>query len=230
VDVLRHGERTRVVTRPGGEDRHRHPGVLHQRQRRVPRLVEADPAHLGAVADAVELVGVPLRVDRAAELVGGSDRLDEETFWAQWSAAHPRLLGAVLDLAAKVMARLPAVELARKPRMADYARILAAVDAELGTSALERYAQQAADLAAEGLSGDSFASRIQSVIGDSFEGTAADLLAEVKPGDPEWKPPKDWPGSARAVTGKLRRLAPAFRKTGWSVDDLGRGGHGKQIR
>jgi hypothetical protein len=142
----------------------------------------------------------------------------------------PELLGAVLDLAAKVMDRLPSVELERKPRMADYARILAAVDAELGTSALERYAQQAADLAAEGLSGDSFASQIQAVIVDGFEGTAAELLAKVKPGDPEWKAPKDWPASPRAVTGKLRRLAPAFRKTGWTVDDLGRGGHGKQIR
>jgi hypothetical protein len=123
----------------------------------------------------------------------------------------------VLDLAAKVMARIPSVELPRKPWMADYARILAAVDAELGTSALERYAQQAADLAAEGLSGDSFASRIQAVIADGFEGSAAELLTAVKPCDPEWKAPKDWPSSARGVTGKLRRLAPAFRKTGWTV-------------
>jgi hypothetical protein len=190
------------------------------------RCIIFDGIDVGALAPDLADRTVPITL----ELIPDSDRLDEETFWAQWSAAHPKLLGAVLDLAAKVMARLPSVELARKPRMADYARILAAVDAELGTSALERYAQQAAELAAEGLSGDSFASRIQAVIAASFEGTAAELLAEVKPGDPEWKAPKDWPASARAVTGKLRRLAPAFRKTGWTVDDLGRGGHGKQIR
>jgi hypothetical protein len=27
-----------------------------------------------------------------------------------------------------------------------------------------------------------------------------------------------------------RHLAPAFRKAGWTVEDLGRGGHGKQLR
>jgi hypothetical protein len=92
----------------------------------------------------------------------------------------------VLDLAAAVMAR-----------------IFAAADAELGTDALERYARQAADLAAEGLSGDSFASAIQAAITGGFEVTAGELLAKVTAGDPEWKAPKHWPGSARAVTGKL---------------------------
>jgi hypothetical protein len=190
------------------------------------RCIIFDGIDVGALAPDLADRTVPITL----ELIADDDRLDEETFWARWGQAHPKLLGAVLDLAAQVMARLPSVELARKPRMADYARILAAVDAELGTKALERYAQQAADLAAEGLSGDSFATRIQAVITDSFEGTAAELLASVKPEDPEWKAQKDWPGSARAVTGKLRRLAPAFRKTGWTVADLGRGGHAKQIR
>ncbi len=190
------------------------------------RFIIFDGIDVGALAPDLADRTVPITL----ELIGDEDRLDEETFWARWTQAHPQLLGAVLDLAANVMARLPDVQLARKPRMADYARILAAVDAELGTQALARYAQQAADLAAEGLSGDSFATRIQAAITDSFEGTAAELLTTVMPADPEWKAPKDWPGSARAVTGKLRRLAPAFRKTGWAVDDLGRGGHAKQLR
>ena len=66
----------------------------------------------------------------------------------------------------------------------------------MGTNAFDRYAQQAANLAAEGLSGDSFAARIQAVIMTGFEGTSADLLKHVRPGDPEWKAPKDWPASA----------------------------------
>ena len=60
------------------------------------------------------------------DVIPDEERLDEETFWSQWAAVHPQLLGAVLDLAAQVMARLPAVKLTRKPRMADFARILAA--------------------------------------------------------------------------------------------------------
>lgn len=38
------------------------------------------------------------------------------------------------------------------------------------------------------------------------------------------------PHQRMKVTGRLRRLAPAFRKTGWTVDDLGRGGHAKQAQ
>ena len=128
------------------------------------------------------------------------------------------------------MARLPSVELARKPRMADFARILAAVDAELGTKAYDRYARQAANLAAEGLSGDPFAARMQDAVTTSFEGTSAELLKHVRPDDPEWKAPKDWPADSRAVTGLLRRLAPAFRKIGWTVDDLGSDNKAKVLR
>jgi hypothetical protein len=164
------------------------------------------------------------------ELIADEDRRDEEAFWSRWDEAHPQLLGAVLDLAARVIGRLPAVQLARKPRMADFARILAAVDAELGTAAFDRYAQQAASLAAEGLSGDPLAVRVMETVDTTFEGTSAALLELVRPDDPEWKAPKGWPVSARDVTGRLRRLAPAFRKTGWTIDDLGRGGHAKQVQ
>jgi hypothetical protein len=162
-------------------------------------------------------------------LIADQDRADEETFWAQWASAHPQLLGALLDLAASVMDRLPMVKLERKPRMADYARILAAVDAELGTSALERYASQSKNLAAESLSDDSLAARIQQAITGPFEGTSAALLELITPKDEDWQPPKDWPAKPRKVTGRLRRLAPSFRKTGWTVTELPPG-HENAIR
>jgi hypothetical protein len=182
------------------------------------RCVIFDAIDVGALAADLADRAVAITLD----LIPDDERLDEEAFWADWKTAHPRILGAVLDLAANVMARLPSVTLARKPRMADFARILSAVDAELGTSALHRYARQAASLAAEGLSGDSLASRIQEAIITSYEGTSAALLELVTPspdGD-GWKPPKDWPASSRAVTSRMRRLAPAFRKTGWQVTEL----------
>jgi hypothetical protein len=190
------------------------------------RCIIFDAIDVGAMEPDLADRALPVTLD----LIPDENRRDEESFWPGWRQAHPLILGAVLDLAASVLARLPSVELARKPRMADYARILAAVDAEMGTSALARYARQSADLAAEGLSGDPLAARIQEVFGGLFEGTSAELLNLVTPGDPEWKAPKGWPKDARAVTGRMRRLAPAFRKTGWMVEDLGRGGHGKQIQ
>jgi hypothetical protein len=191
------------------------------------------------IFDAIDVGALePDLADRALPvtlaLIPDEDRRAEESFWPDWRQDHPQLLGAVLDLAAAVLRRLPDVALARKPRMADFARILAAVDAELGTTALGRYASQAANLAADGLSGDPLAARILQVVADvPFEGTSAELLTLVTPVGPdadEWKEPKGWPKDARAVTGRMRRLAPAFRKTGWVVDDLGRGGHGKQVQ
>ena len=190
------------------------------------------------IFDAIDVGAMePDLADRALpvtlNLIPDEDRRDEESFWPDWRQAHPQLLGAVLDLAARVLARLPETRLARKPRMADYARILAAVNAELGTSALERYATQAESLAADGLSGDPFAVRVQDVISEEFEGTSAQLLKKVTPADTadsEWKPPKDWPKDARAVTGRMRRLAPAFRKTRWTIEDLGSDNHAKLLR
>ena len=72
--------------------------------------------------------------------------------------------------------------------------------------------------------------RIQEAATGPFEGTSADLLTLVTPGDPDWHPPKDWPRDSRAVTGKMNRLSPPLRKVGWTVDNLGRGGHDKALR
>ena len=145
------------------------------------------------------------------------------------SDAHPRLLGALLDLAAGVLARMPELQLARKPRMADFAKVLAAVDAELGTDALTRYAESAAGLAAESLSSSSLAARMLDAITARFTGTSAQLLALVTPAEDDWRPPRDWPKNARAVTTAMRRLAPAFRKTGWTVEQLSPG-HDNALR
>ena len=153
-------------------------------------------------------------------LIADEDRADEETFWSRWADAHPQLLGAVLDLTARVMARLPDVRLTRKPRMADYARVLKAVDGELGTDAYDHYTAQAKNLAAESVADDALAGAITRQVKDVFEGTSAALLKVVTPGG-EWVPPKDWPKKASQVTGRLTRLAPAFRKTGWTVENLG---------
>lgn len=51
-----------------------------------------------------------------------------------WEDAHPRILGALLDLAAQVLKVLPHVVLPDPPRIADFARILAAVDQITGTT------------------------------------------------------------------------------------------------
>ena len=190
------------------------------------RVIVFDGIDVGALQPDLADRTVPVTL----ELIADRDRKDEQTFWAGWSRAHPQLLGAILDLAARVLARLPSQVMERKPRMADFAKVLAAVDAELGTDALARYATQAQNLAAESLSDDALAGRMTKVITDSFTGTSAELLKLVTPLNDDWKAPKDWPGKPRTVTSRLRRLAPAFRKIGWLVEDLGSDNHDKLIR
>ena len=155
-------------------------------------------------------------------------RKNEKTFWAEWDDARPKLLGAILSLASDVLRRMPGIQLEKTPRMADYALVLAAIDAEFGTKALARYADQGKNLAAESLSDNILAAAIIERVTKPFEGTSAALLKDVTPRG-EWQQPKDWPKNAQQVTGQLTRLAPAFRKIGWTVENLGNDNHNNVI-
>jgi hypothetical protein len=122
---------------------------------------------------------------------------------------------SAVNLLAQVLAALPTVRLDDLPRMADFARTLAALDQVTGWTTLADFnaagldstrnvveshpvAQAVADLAAKG----------------PWQGTAGELLALIAP-DPA---PRSWPGSPRALAGVLRRLAPALRADGTAID------------
>ncbi len=153
---------------------------------------------------------LPITLDRISE----SDRQSEEEIWSKWEQRHPRIFGAILDLAVQVVAGLPSIELASKPRMADFAKILAVVDNALRTEGLSHYLTKLENLAADSLTGDCFILAVMELTED-FDGTAAKLLDKVTPN----KPPRSWPKNARAVTTLLKRHAPALRKSGWTIEN-----------
>ena len=150
------------------------------------------------------------------EVIPESKRITEEEVRNRWEEVHAGILGAILDLTAEVIRLLPFVELASQPRMADFARILAAVDMVMDTSGLEHYIAKQKTIALDSLSSDPFVLALADML-SNFTGTSAELLALLAPD----KPPKDWPTDARAVTTRLRRNAPALRKAGWTVTDDG---------
>jgi hypothetical protein len=174
--------------------------------------------------------GVDLIVDRGdlAERVVVVDlrrvqtRRPEDELAEAWDTARPGLLGALLDLAAAVHERLPAIHVDDLPRMADFAKVLAAVDEVQGTEGLKRYRERSQRAAADTLDAPFIAELVTRRYSADGE-TSAELLTYLRPTAPDWRPPRGWPKNARAVTGLLTRHAPALRALGWEVDnDQGR--------
>ena len=147
-------------------------------------------------------------------------RKDERELDARWREARPRIFGALLGIVARAYQVFPSLRLDEKPRMADFARVLKAVDQVMGTDGYGRYMSQAREIAADTLTASSFVQLLMESVTD-FEGTAAELLDQVAPDESGWRAPRDWPRNPRAVTTVLKRDAPALRKNGWTVDDLG---------
>lgn len=136
-------------------------------------------------------------------------------------AEHTRagILGALLDLLAQVLAVLPEVRgtLAERPRMADYAEVLAALDRVRGTDSLGDYLAAGQRLSRDVVDADPVGAAVDELLTheQTWRGPAKVLLDELArlavPG-------KDWPTSPRALTGRLRTLAPALRAVGVEVD------------
>ena len=185
------------------------------------RCVCLNGIDLGATRGDLNERLLPITLDRISE----ASRKTEDEIWAQWDQLHPRVLGAILDLAVKVVAALPSVELASKPRMADFAKILRIVDSVLGTEGLSQYLRKLEGLAADSLTGDRFILKVMDGK-EEFIGTSAELLAEVSPE----RPPRGWPKDPREVTTRLKRHGPALRKAGWRVENDGGHNKGKALK
>jgi hypothetical protein len=146
---------------------------------------------------------------------------------AEFALAAPRLLGALLDLLAGVLARLPEVCPTELPRMADFARVLHALDIVTGWDTAADYARTATDVAEQVLESDPFATAVRALVpaGHCWSGTAAELLDKVTPE----QPPRGWPKSPRGVAGAISRITPALRAVGITVEH-GRVAGGKRAR
>lgn len=189
------------------------------------RVVICNGIDMGALRGDLADRAVTLVLDRIRDTA----RQRDENMTAAWKAAHPTILAAVLDLAVKVLAALPSVQLAEHPRMADFARILAAVDQVNGTDGLATYLGLRDELAQDAATSDPvLAAIIENVVGE-FLGTSADLLAVITPPDEKWRKPKDWP-TARQLTGIVRRSAPTLRQLGWTVEEAEKDPRARALR
>jgi len=163
------------------------------------------------------------------ERIGPEARMPEEELLPAYEAAHGRILGALLDLLAKVLAVLPTIKLDCLPRMADFAKVLAAVDQVTGWTSLVTYLAMGTHLAEEVVEGDALAVAVRGLAEreGAWAGTAGELLEKL--GRPE-HPPRGWPATPRALGGALKRAAPTLRAVGVSAERSEReAGTGRRI-
>jgi len=152
--------------------------------------------------------------------ISEADRKTEADLDRNYAEIRTRVLGGLLDLLATVLARPPKTHVPGLPRMADFARVLAALDDADGADglALGLYRAQAGRVAGEVLEADAVAVAILSLLdrtGGQWEGTTAELLQAIRPAD---KFPHGWPETARALAGRLKRLTPALRAASVEVE------------
>lgn len=112
------------------------------------------------------------------------------------------------------------------PRMADFSRVLAAVDEVLSHDGLRRYMSRGDQLSEDSLSADPFIEQLRRHTREPLRGqSGGDLLALITPCGDQWRRPKEWPRNGRDVTSLLRRHAPALRNLEWAIENDGARNH-----
>lgn len=144
---------------------------------------------------------------------------------ARFEAAQPKLLGALLDLFAKVLAMLPSVSIApeHRPRMADFAALGEAVFRVHGEPAgafLGRYNEMRKAGVLRTIDSSPVGAALTAYLGEvprGFNGTLSELLDRLDRYRPHGEA---WPRSAKGLGDALRRLAPALRLIGYECKSL----------
>jgi hypothetical protein len=149
------------------------------------------------------------------EVIPKHKRRSERELNEMWGAHYPSMVGGLLDLVVSTLQKLPEVKLTDKPRMADFAEVLAALDLAQGWDTLDRY-RRAQDAVAEDIVGtDKFLIAITETLQTTWEGSGKELHQLL----PRPNEDRYWP-EPRGMAGKLRRVAPDLRKSGWQVTEI----------
>jgi hypothetical protein len=182
-----------------------------------------------------EIITRPDLADRAIlltlEPIPEKGRKPEQELWDKFEIARPRIMGSLLDTVAHGLAMMPKTQLERLPRMADFARWVTACETALwlpGTF-LAAYSGNLDKAVLDVLESDLVAVALRPFIAErkEWKGTASELLSALGSdlGEPQNRS-KEWPGSAKALSGRLRRAATLLRKVGVEID-FNRKGHGR---
>ncbi|WP_051569266.1 hypothetical protein [Alkaliphilus transvaalensis] len=150
-------------------------------------------------------------------------RRDEASFWKEFEAAKPRILGALYTLISSALRNLPGVKLKRLPRMADFVLWITAAETTLGwepNSFQLVYEENRKRTIEVGLESDPVAMAILELAENNGEwtGTATELVECLSRFVPHRvSHSRKWPTN-RSIKNRLTRLNPALKVVGIEVE------------
>lgn len=150
-------------------------------------------------------------------------RRPEAVLVKHFEQIHPKILGALLDAAVIGLQRIDIIEVDVLPRMADFAKWAAAALGDEGSAFLAAYKANKDNAVKDSLEGDPVFVSLSSFLDlkqGEWSGTATELLAlfNTMTGYSYKRPPVGWPRAPNALSGIIRRMAPALRKVGIEVE------------
>lgn len=168
-------------------------------------------------------------VDRTitVELPEIQERREVSEIWQSFDREHPKLLGALMDIAANALAELPNITLPKeKPRLIEFVRLGMAVSVAMGHSCndfLDQFDLSKQESLARTIDASPVATAIIEWTNSSPEGCQAsvkDLMHTIEP----YKPDRcdSWPRTPRGFADAMRRAAPALRQLGVECRSLGK--------
>jgi hypothetical protein len=185
----------------------------------------ARPVMLNAIGDVITRSDL---LDRALIFnfspITDEGRRTEEDFWAAFEEKRPRILGALLHVVAEAVAREGTVRHRSLPRMADFARWVAAAEPALGWADgtfLAAYYENRGRAHELALDADPVAAALRTfmVSREDWEGTATSLLDHLEAIVGETASHrKSWPKAAHVLAIRLQRLAPNLRMVGIQIE------------
>ncbi|WP_240931523.1 hypothetical protein [Azotobacter chroococcum] len=149
-----------------------------------------------------------------------TERLEVTALWQAFEADRGRLLGALLDIAAKALALLPDMHIPAedRPRLVEFARLGMAVAKAAGNES-EDFLREFNACRQESLSRTIDASPVAAAVVDMIEARPQGMTATTKEillALEQYRPTgcDSWPKSPKGLGDALRRAAPALRQLG----------------
>ncbi len=133
---------------------------------------------------------------------------------AAWREAHPAALGWLLDQAVAVMRQCGTMVHSGTERLADFARVLGAVDALWRTSGAACWKGGRQAVYEDAADGDPVAIALRGVIRGPWAGTSAELLATLGIALP---PEQGRLWTPRKLSSRIERVQQALEALGWHV-------------